>query len=236
MLKELILNNASKLKTTSKRLSFASLAMAIEESKFLLGRDMTELSKLGIVNDDIITLTEILEEYKAISKDEVMLSKQMFATRNKNKAKENIKIELRNLIRRASFIWNNSDVEIHQFHADEITKANDVQIVHIAESIAELANNQIESLNIVGIKQADIDDLKTNIFELISSINAQKTAISNRDIETQNRQILAQKMSFVTRCIYDVGRIAYSKKNEAKNNDYTALINQKFKRTHSAEE
>ena len=191
-----------------------------DKAVFLINRDAAELLAFGIDAVDVAFITDMTEEFKNFSSDEVMAGAVMVATEVKNAAGEALMADIRAIMVRAQIAFGASSAKYKSFGSKGMNKMNDNQIYRLGKRVVERATFYLAELATEGLTQAIVDQLNTLTIAFDDAIDAKEKAIIYREIATSGRVELGNVLYGKIAKVFVAGRNYWISRNEAKYNDY----------------
>lgn len=183
-------------------------------------RDATDLQKEGITPQKIADL-EAAQKAFDDCKDDVFYQKDISITvEEKQTLRRDLELKLANVRTKAQNVYGADSAKYKQFGFGELSRHSDRELVEVAQNVVTVANLRLNDLKTEGLKATQIADITTNSNALATKIQEVSSKEKLRDIATQDRVSLGNKLFEKMMKITNTAKTFYRDKDEAKYNDY----------------
>lgn len=152
--------------------------------------------------------------------DTELLGDQEDATNAKTILRDKVLNNLRNMRERVKIVFEDGSGRYNKFGFAGISNSTDSDLLQTALRAVRCGHQYQTALNPVGVTVQYLDDLQLANTAFQDSLLAQATAISDRDIATEDRREMGNLLYAQTIRLADIGKIIWSNLDEAKYNDY----------------
>lgn len=210
-------------KTTLKQLfqmSYSALLELNDSCLYLIDRDASVFALFGIGAETITFLTDTGDELRAFRSDEEFLGDMSDATETRDLTADKIKVAIRDVMLRPRMIFGEHNAKYRSFGTLGMDAMNDKDLLHCSERVVRAANQFFDLLEPAGLTQAIVDSLDALTVTFRERINLKNDAVYIRDIGTEGRIEIGNKLYNKIVVMFDIGKTYWADKSEAKYNDY----------------
>ncbi len=210
-------------KTTLKplfQMSYSSLLELNDSCLYLIDRDASVFTLFGIGEETVTFLTDTGDELRAFRSDEEFLGDMSDATETRDQTADKIKVAIRDVMLRPRMIFGENTAKYRSFGTLGMDAMNDKDLLHCSERVVRAANQFFDLLEPAGLTHAIVDSLDTLSGTFREKINLKIDAVYVRDIGTEERIEIGNKLYNKIVILFDIGKTYWADKSEAKYNDY----------------
>ena len=201
-------------------LTYADLMQLGDKTERLIKRDSADLALYGVDNGILNNIALLTKTFKEYPSDAELLGLVSEATKDKDKKRTIIHIQMSAIMIRVKNKFGISSATYKRFSTSELSNLSDEEMVHTARRVVRLATEYLPALSEKGLTQDMIDTLSTDTVIFDNSIDAKASAVEIRDRSTQERVTIANNLYTAISEIFDYGKEHYYTRDEAKYNDY----------------
>ncbi|MCX6153652.1 MAG: hypothetical protein NT007_05800 [Candidatus Kapabacteria bacterium] len=202
------------------RLTDADLCMFTSNLCITMTRDLTDLTPFGITAPKIAALKALGDAFEIFSTDEVLVAYITGATEAKNAKKELVKETIRNMALRCSIKWGTGSWQEKTLGITGMTGFSDETLLVAARRVHNQMTAFLSDLTAGGLTSGMLDDFEDLNEELELAMNAQMTAVNNRDKKTVERIGAGNEIYSFVSMYCDIGKRVFVQSDPAKYNDY----------------
>ena len=211
------------LKTKLKRafkLSYAELNLLVNtKAKFAL-RDINEFAEYGYTTAKIQELIVSNQELANLPSDRQLEGTKMMLTEQKNTLVEQLGLAARKTLMVVSISNDIHSAFYRQFELGSLTNLNDAELIHKVSKLVAVSEKYQSQLETDGMTLKRIEELKNLQNQLISIITQRDLAEGEREITTERRVLLANKLYKDISNLCNIGKGIWINQSEAKYNNY----------------
>ena len=202
------------------QMSYPSLLELNDKCLYLFDRDASVFTLFGMGEETVTFLTDTGDELRAFRTDEEYLGDMSDATATRDLTADKIKVAIRDVMLRPRIIFGENTAKYRSFGTLGMDAMDDQDLLHCSERVVRAANQFLDLLEPAGLTQVIVDSLEALSVTYREHINLKNDAVYIRDIATETRMELGNKIYNKIVIIYDIGKTYWADKSEAKYNDY----------------
>ena len=210
-------------KTTLRQLfqmGYPALLVLIDNCLYLIDRDAAIYLLFGVGDETKDFLTDNGDLLRAFRTDEEYLGDMSDATATRDITADKVKVAIRDVMLRPRMIFGEHTAKYRSFGTLGMDAMDDKELLHCSERVVRAANQYLDLLEPAGLTQAIVDSLEALSVTYREHINLKNDAVYIRDIATEARLELGNKLYNKIVILYDIGKTYWADKSEAKYNDY----------------
>jgi hypothetical protein len=202
------------------KFSFAHLKQLADNMVLLIDRDLVAFTDRGFTTAKRTQLVTKIDQFFNFSSDEQMQGIQMAATETKDTIRQKVEDKMRSFFLVARITFTENSGKYREFGNADISRQSDEELFRTAKTLKTTAIKYQSLLAAEGITTAKINEFSTLITDFDNAIDAQKIAISNRDLQTESRAILANELYDLCVKYAEIGQDIWRSQSESHYNDY----------------
>jgi len=210
-------------KTTLRQLfqmGYPALLVLIDNCLYLIDRDAAIYLLFGVGDETKDFLTDNGDLLRAFRTDEEYLGDMSDATATRDITADKVKVAIRDVMLRPRMIFGENTAKYRSFGTHGMDAMDDKELLHCSERVVRAANQFFDLLEPAGLTHAIVDALDALTVTYREHINLKNDAVYIRDIATEARIELGNKLYNKIVILYDIGKTYWADKSEAKYNDY----------------
>ena len=198
----------------------AELCMFTSNLCITMTRDLADLADFGITAPKIAALKALGDAFEILPSDEVLLAYVIAATEAKTAKAELVKEAIRNMVTRCQIKWGVDSWQEKSLGVKGMNKYTDDSLLVAGRRVHTQMTAFLPDLAGTGLTQDMLDDMDDLNEELEAAKNAQFTAVSERESETEDRVNKGNEIYSLVSIYCEIGKRVYVKSDPAKYNDY----------------
>ncbi|MHA1342220.1 MAG: hypothetical protein ACTSO2_19790 [Promethearchaeota archaeon] len=201
-------------------LSDAELAQFVGDLCNFITRDISEFGGYSILAADVTALVALGNAFEVFPKDDVYRADISIAVEDKDAARDELLLAVRNVSNRAMNKWGENSARYRKFGVINLNRSSDKELVYTSRSVHTVGTEYLAELASEGLTQLMLDDLaaKSETFE--TALHTVKTKTAVRDEKTEERITKGNELyAFVVKYC-NIGKQIWEAVSEAKYNDY----------------
>lgn len=198
----------------------AVLKQKADEFINLLDRDIVEFTDRGYTPAKRTELMEARSAVEDFPSDEQLEAIKIDLTNQKETARRALEKSMRTILNMAENTFGFGSAKHKEFGASDITRQPDAEIVRNARIMSATADKYLRELENEGLTEDKIATLIAQRDELDLAIDAQAKGISDRDVATEDRIEVLNKLYQLLTKYAGIGQDIFYETDEAKYNDY----------------
>lgn len=183
-------------------------------------RDMREFEQRGFNADKQIAIEKIIREFEDIASDDFLEGIKIITTETKDKARADVEKGVRTLFVMAENVFGTASGKYKTFGDAGLTRLSDEQAVRNGRGAVRAARLFFNDLTSEGLTEDFLAILEKHIIVLDDAIDAQVSAIRDRNIAVEERINVGNKLYSELSKLSNTGKDIFYAVNEAKYNDY----------------
>ena len=201
-------------------LSYAELAITSKNKANAALRDINEFNKVGI-NEQFITDFRIdITEMDSMNIDEDMLGRQALVTKLKNERSKQLIRQIRITMSTVENVYPKHSVEYQRILPESLSSYSNSKLYRLANSVIRILEEIQPDLEPYGFTNENIAILSALNEEFSQLLEDKTEAVYNRDIQTQVRQEIADKVYRKLSRLCSAGQALWFGIDEARYNDF----------------
>lgn len=209
-------------KESVRRYKFSDAVLKQKALQFqsLISRDIDLLSTRGMTAARQAEFTTAFQEFFLFPSDTQFESDKMIKSENKIMAREDLEKQIRDIQFMASMAFYDKPAYIKAFGEADLTRQTDADLVQTGLEASTAINKYRTQLEAEGLTATIINTFNTICAEFQRAYQEQQEAINDRDINTNVRIELGNKLYDLVVKYALLGQNVWQSKDEAKYNDY----------------
>jgi hypothetical protein len=206
--------------------SYSFLYLQMGEKINLVRRDAEKFNEYGINGEKITALQDLHNQFRDILTDDELLGQKIDATQLKLNARIDLLRVLRSMITRVSLVYGKNSGQYRGLGNKNLVTLTDLQVQEVAQRTYRFIIENKNELQNSGLNDENIEEFGTLTEAFLNSLYATKDTVSNRDIATQSRRLLANQVYESLCSICEIGKTVWLNAGDlAKANDYKVKRN-----------
>jgi len=210
---------AKKVETRLYSMSDADLKQTADFVFNLVTRDLGDFGRRNVTADTLTDLQALINNFDDVQTDEELQGIVMDATQAKDVLAEDLRKKIRTIRNMAELEYNNKG-KYNSFGFEDMANMNDNELYRLAKRVVRVSTTLLSDLGNQGLVEADITDLSTAAALFDTAIDAQHSAIENRDLATEARVTIGNELWDELTRLCSIGKSIYEDTDEARYNDY----------------
>jgi hypothetical protein len=187
-----------------------------------LTRDLKDLAARKITAANVDSLRILTNNFDEHSTDQELLGLVNEATLKKNATRKQAEIAVRSVKNMAAITYS-SKGKYGNFGFENLTRLSDENFYRLTKRVVRTATKYLPDLEPQGLTAAKIAALQTLSKTFDDELDAMADAVTNRDIEAEERINKGNALWAEMTKLASVGKSVYEDVNEAKYNDYVLI-------------
>jgi len=209
-----------KIITPDFRFPYSYLKQLADETVSLIERDKEEFADRGYTPDKKKAFTSAIESFEDFPTDEQFNAMRVEAGTVRDTTRTAVETQSRTILLAARNVFGETSAKYREFGNADLTRQTDADLVRTTKSIVKVSTKYLSDLEQEGITVGKIAKLEVSRTQFDNAIDAQKTAVSNRDNATEQRIILGNALYALVVKYNDTGKDIWATKSESRYNDY----------------
>ncbi len=185
-----------------------------------VSRDKKEFAGFGYSKESINELHKLIGAFLDKPTDSNLAQLQAEATLLKDTKAAELKTVIRSITSRAKLVYSETSPRYKRFGTKGLDEMTDDQLRTCGEQVEDVATEYLPDLTARGLTPQIIASVKEATAHLALAIKAQRKAISDRTIVTEERVIAANALYARTMELANAGKAIWGEQNQAKYKDY----------------
>ena len=202
------------------KFSYAELNVLVNSKTSFAMRDSNEFAEYGYTNSKIQAIIAANQELAQLPSDKEMEGEKMLVTEQKDQLVDNLSLAAHKALTVVAVSNPVNSAFFRQFDIGSLTKLNDAELIHEVNKLIAVAEKYQSQLEADGMTLERIAELKSLRDQLSSVITQKNLAESEREITTEQRVVLANKLYRDTANLCNVGKSIWMDQSEARYGDY----------------
>jgi hypothetical protein len=198
----------------------ARLIGIVELLEAFVSRDADEFKRFGYTASAASDLLTQTQAFLNTPNDTNLIQWQASTTQEKDTKAIALKSAIREITNRARLVYGEDTPRFRRFGTKGMDAMTDDQLRTCGEQVEDVARECLPDLSTRGVTSALIDSLQDATEAFATSLKAQRKAISDRSIFTDERVQIANALYSRTVELSKAGKAIWYEKNEAKYRDY----------------
>ena len=183
-------------------------------------RDATELEAYGINEDTRNELRAARDAFSDNATDEELMGNLVIATQAKNTTRTDLRQQIRQVADRARYKYGEEDGRYRKFGVEGLSRLKDDELLRCARRVVRVGTEFLADLASTGLTAPILATLLATANTFDEQIDAQHSAIKERDLAVDTRIALGNEMYRLLVSLAGFGKLCWGDTNEAKYNDY----------------
>ncbi len=202
------------------KFSYAELNVVVNSKTSFAMRDSNEFVEYGYTTEKIQAIIDANQELAALASDKEMEGEKMLVTEKKDQLVDDLSLAAHKALMVVE-VSNPVDSAFYkQFEIKSLTKLNDAELIHEVNKLVAVAKKYRSQLEADGMTQDRIAQLKSLRNQLNSVVTQKNLAEGEREITTEHRIVLANKLYKDVVRLCNVGKGIWINQSEARYKDY----------------
>ncbi len=182
-------------------------------------RDAADFATRGVNGATLTAFQGLIDDFDGSSTDEELVGYITTATEQKDAAREIVVKHIRKVRGIADVTFQGKGL-YNSFGFEDMSKLSDDDLCRMAGRVHRVATKFLTDMQADGLTQQMLTDLKAANDDFDKKMDDQVAAQENRDIETQQRILLGNKLFVEVSRLIKIGKGLYQDSDEARYNDY----------------
>lgn len=201
-------------------LTNADLAALVGNFIVYMNRDSTELATRGVTATDITDFETLGNAFEVFPPDVYYQAQVTAEVDAKNNARESSYDKIQLISGFFEQEWGINSWQYKQLGIKGLSKASDNNYLVLSRNVVTVAGEQLSNLTGIGLTQADIDGLNSELQTMEDKLHAIKEKQALRDSKTQERTQKGNELYEYLKKYSIIGKLVWENVDEAKYNDY----------------
>ena len=214
-----------RIRTRDYKMSDAKLIQTADNFRSIGNRDLAELA---VYNIDVAWMTNFenkRDEFSNTPTDVELMGDMIYATQQKNAARNVLLEEIRQMDVRAEFVFGKTDGRYRSFGFEDLSKQKDEALVRTGGRVFRRGTAFLTELGAKGLTVAMLTNLSNVTDDFDDKIDDQEDAVYARDIAVDERIRIGNELYAMLVELGEMGKAYWATRNEAKYNDYIIYRN-----------
>ena len=194
--------------------------------------DLDAFAEYGITEANINHLIDSAEHLITIKSDKTMQNMVSAEVEEKTRKRKIVSEPMRSIALRANSAFGAKSAKAKALNAGNISLLRDAELETAARRIHSNASSELEALAAEGLTQAYLDKFEADINAFTAAADRVKSAQSERQLTTENRQALAAEIYSLLSKYCSYGKMIFAQKSPA---HYKRYVLHKSKKGNEAE-
>ncbi|RZK04192.1 MAG: hypothetical protein EOO46_17175 [Flavobacterium sp.] len=200
--------------------TYAHLKQLADQTLLLIERDMVQFTDRGFSAAKKTAFSVAIKNFADFPSDEQLEAIKMDATKTKDTSRSQFENQSRSVLLAAKNVFSAGSAKYREFGIADLTSLKDSDLVRNGKTTVAAATKYLTNLAGEGITAVKVTKLEEARTALDVAIDAQGTAITNRDNATEQRAILGNELYSLVVKYNDTGKDIWVSNSEARYNDY----------------
>jgi hypothetical protein len=197
----------------------ADLKQEADKLKITVNRDLADFASRNINAGSLDAYQLMIDDFDNCSTDVELKGLVQDATLQKDSLVDQVQKAIRPIRNMAEIAYSGKGKYV-SFGFEDLSRLSDNDLVRMARRVARVGTKLLPELEPQGLTKDILANLSEMASNLDFAIDAQESAVENRDLETQDRIIKGNTLWAEMVRLASVGKSLYEDTNEAKFNDY----------------
>ncbi len=203
------------------RMPDPSLTLHCEDVMDSIDRDITEFNAHGFTPAKKTEFENAIADFDAMPGDNYLLGQQEIATGEKNTARNNCEVKVREVLTGVENVWGVDSPQYHLFTENNpLSKLTDAELLRFMEDFADSTEDHLTDLAGEGIDAADVTELRGLRTTYNNKLKLQRKAIKARDTGNHARIKKGNELYKLLVKYCNTGKNIWLNVDESKYNDY----------------
>jgi hypothetical protein len=205
---------------TDFRFPYSKLKQLGDSTLLLIDRDIEEFTERGFTVSKRTAFKTTIDDFAAFATDEQLSAIQTDATATKDNERKKLEKQMRTFFLIAKIVFGESSGAYREFGNADISHQTDAELVRNARMTVAAATKYLDNLTTEGITEEKVTALEETASHFDDLIDLKTQAVHNRDLSTEQRITLANKVYALIVKYSTIGKDIWAEESPAKYNDY----------------